>query len=203
MNDVNDALADVASNMNTVSDFIEDTKSEVKTAAAADGAGVQSPAPVEPVKRGRGRPKGSGSKKSTSTVWQGAKPDTAATAGKDLADVLDQGEDLEEAKRKFAAKYACQLVQTSGYMLAGEDGKMDKDEQLTVEDAFSRYFEAKGVVDFPPGIALALALGGYYARRLATEKAQPKVYLAIYGIKNIFRRFIGLFKKSAPAPAAA
>lgn len=40
--------------------------------------------------------------------------------------------------------------------------------------AFQRYFEVKGIVDFPPGVALSICLMSYAGRRLARPKTQSR-----------------------------
>lgn len=92
----------------------------------------------------------------------------------------DQAQEAAEAQkillqRANAAKGAALMVQTSGMIIAGDDGRMQPDEFSNVEENFNRYFEAKQIDDFPPGISLGLALGGYYVRILTIDKTRPKV----------------------------
>ena len=48
-------------------------------------------------------------------------------------------------------------------------------EQENLTKAFNDYFEAKDITDFPPGIALAIAMGGYAAIRLHQPVTQNRI----------------------------
>ena len=48
-------------------------------------------------------------------------------------------------------------------------------EQRNLEKAFSDYFIHKGIKDFPPGVALSLAVVGYMAPRFAAPKTKTKL----------------------------
>jgi len=49
------------------------------------------------------------------------------------------------------------------------------DERAQLQQAFGDYFVAKGVTDFPPGVALVLAIGMYAAPRFTMPKTQSKI----------------------------
>lgn len=190
MTELNAALTDIVSNKSDVSDFV----------LTPPPAETNNPPPAEneqPEKRGRGRPKGSSTKKperNKSRISTAATDDAPAAA--EIGEIQPEI-NIEAENRKNAALGATNLIQTSGMLIAGRDGKMSPEEFETVEDGFNRYFEAKGISDFPPGIALGLALGAYYVRTLTTEKAAPKVFGFFFWIKSKF----SALKKDNPASA--
>jgi hypothetical protein len=214
MSDLNAAIASTVNNQNEVSDFVNTPEAAAPSAVTEGGEASAPPSPISPLqkilgikpkpqKRGRGRPPGTGKhqKKTAqqSTVWAGAAPQTpppepGAALSPDMPDA-------QADQRHKAAQGATMLVQTSGMMLAGEEGKMDRDERANVEESFDRYFEAKGISDFPPGIALGLALGGYYVRVLTTEAARPRVSVLMAWAKSKFSLGMSAMRRR-PAPDA-
>lgn len=202
MSDLKSAIADTVNNQNEVSDFLNTPPApqggageEAEAPAAKPLFNLFGSKPAEPPKRGRGRPAGTGKHQKQSakpvqqsTVWTGG-----AASSSDLPPpaALMPEANPEADQRKKAAKGATMLVQNSGMMIAGGEGKMGRDEFSNVEENFDRYFEATGIKDFPPGIALGLALGGYYIRVLTAETARPRVSVAVAWLKSkmtIFRR---------------
>lgn len=92
---------------------------------------------------------------------------------------------LEMAAKTCAALY----IQTGVIIFGNEwfpDPEISEADQL--EFAFKAYFEAKGVIDIPPGVALAMALSGYAAKRLYMPKTQSKLSYAIGWLKGRFSR---------------
>jgi hypothetical protein len=147
----------------------------------------------KPVKRGRGRPR-KNNKPQNSII-----PDDLGIPEQGAEESVNPEIDLNKSlNRKNAAKGATMLVQTSGMIIAGQDALMPQDEFLNVEENFNRYFEAKDISDFPPGISLGLALGGYYVRVLTTEKSRPKIARLFDWVRSKFTSFR---KKQPPQPA--
>lgn len=144
------------------------------------------------IKRKRGRPKGTG-KKPAAAIKSTVPPEILEKYSKTFENKNQAGQyvgqepvsDINAVKRRTdAAKGATMLIQTSGMIVAGEEGKMQPDEFAHIEENFNRYFELKGIADFPPGIALGLSLGMYYMRTLTAEKSRPKVGLVMAWVKS-------------------
>lgn len=96
----------------------------------------------------------------------------------------------------LAAETAATLYIQSGVLLFGHEWlpnpeKMER-EQLVA--AFEAYFEAKGVIDIPPGVALAIALFGYAAPRLYMPETQTRLQRATMWLKLK----LGWMKYNAP-----
>lgn len=189
MSDLAKAISDTVENQNEVSEFMN-------IAAGSTAAGVpetenqlSAAAPaVKPEKRGRGRPRKNKNKHTPkkSFIPSDELKHSVASDGLDNS-ALDAGK--EALSRRNAAIGATAVVQTTGMMLAGQDGKMPQDEFSTMQENFEKYFEAKGISDFPPGIALGLTLSCYYTRILLTEKTRPKVALFFAWVKNKYYAF--------------
>lgn len=183
MADLSNAISEITGDQNEVSEFISTTPEN--PAQAQDAPDTQE-------KRPRGRPKGSGKNQKAAAVKKPVQksfiPDTPQPTQDAAQGATVNPEQAEAAKsaadRDKAAYGATKLVETSGLMLAAEDGKMDKQEFSSVKECFYDYFEQKGIVDFPPGISLGLALGGYYARVLTAEKSRPKIAGLVYWFKS-------------------
>lgn len=63
-----------------------------------------------------------------------------------------------------------------GIMAVGEDFKPESQAELeALTQKFQEYCDAKGIDDFPPGIALAIACGMYSVKRLAKPNVQSRV----------------------------
>ncbi len=185
------AISATVENQNPVSDFIgENTPTENPTPELHT---VQE----APQKRGRGRPRKDGAAPKASKPQSSFIPDDASG---DNPDAPPPAPEAEAVQRRNAALGATALVQTSGMLMAGEGGKMTKDEFSNVAENFDRYFAIKGISDFPPGISLGIALGGYYIRTLTAEKARPRVGLFMAWVRN---KIAGLRRKPAAAPVEA
>lgn len=183
MSDLQNALSDTVNNQNEVSDFLDKAAGGSAAGVPAEKTGaVNTAAAPDAPKKGRGRPPGSKTKKK----FGKKAPNKSFIPSEELnnhdlqppaGDLSALEPDAEAVQRKNAAACATVLVQTTGMMVAGDEGKMSGDEFSTIEMNFDRYFEAKGISDFPPGVALAIGLGGYYFRTLTAEKARPKMAL--------------------------
>lgn len=86
-----------------------------------------------------------------------------------------------EDKQRAAGIAAASAVFMLGTTLGGDEWipvkneEYNIDERRNMEQAFGDYFVAKGVEDFPPGIALSLALVGYAGPRFAAPKTRTKL----------------------------
>ncbi len=95
----------------------------------------------------------------------------------------------EQAKQnaRAAGYLAADMMVHSSMMILGSEwapiGSKDiqadaaYDEHGNLRRAFGDYFEAKGISDFPPGIALSIAVSGYILPRIAAGK-ETKTRLA-------------------------
>lgn len=149
------------------------------------------PTPEPEKKRGRGRPPGSGKSK-VSIPGKGEKAVVAASPQADSAAKA-------LAATKLAAATATQMTILTGVMLGGEDFKPDKnpiagdmrDDEI-LRDAYFEYFQAKGIVDIPPGVALVSAIVVYVMPRLNKPNAQTRIGFVASKTKAFFAR---LFRK--------
>jgi hypothetical protein len=91
-----------------------------------------------------------------------------------------------------AAEVAVMMVNVSGQMLAGAEGKMTQDEAMLAKGGFVAYFKAKGVSNVPPWVVLAGALAPYYMRVFNEKPARSKIKTlaekAYFGFSRIFGR---------------
>lgn len=190
MSEVNKELAAIVADQSEVSDQFKIGAENPENPAA------ETPAPdAKPVKRGRGRPKGSTKPKAQAAPYVATESDLAMP---EAVDGLMGADDTTTAdmRRKQAAQAATALVQTTGMIVAGDDGKMSKPEFMATSEAFDGYFAVKGIEDFPPGIALGMALGSYYVRVLTTPQAAPKAAMAWAWIKSKAT----FWRRKKPAP---
>ncbi len=93
---------------------------------------------------------------------------------------------------KDAAKAATGVTVSIAYALFEEDAKPEAGEIEHLEWSFERYFIDKDIQDFPPGVALTVAVGSYYAKRAMKPKGKKKVSFALYKVKKFFS---GLFRR--------
>lgn len=115
--------------------------------------------------------------------------------------VLQKSQEQEKAKavqsRRMAVAAATEMTQQLGKFVGGEAASFIKNDEYGVDEranifhAYDAYFEAKNINDFPPGVALTLALGGYGIRVMATEPAKNRSKSVWYGIKS---KIGGFFK---------
>ena len=66
-----------------------------------------------------------------------------------------------------------------------KDNKTGVDETLMLQKAYGDYFAATGKTDFPPGVALTIALIGYAVPRFAKPKTQNRVKVISKWFKNL------------------
>ena len=81
----------------------------------------------------------------------------------------------------MAGKTAAHVLITLGCTIGGDEWQPIKneeyglDEKENLETAFINYFEATGKTDFPPGVALAIAVGGYVLPRFTQPKTKSRL----------------------------
>lgn len=122
--------------------------------------------PTGAVKRGRGRPKGSKSKKSQ------------------VGGVVETPTELE-SQRRATAEFIVQITEMGGVALAGEaEGIMGESEKNMHAATWDRYLASKDIADIPPGVMVCMVMTQYYTRVLSTKKAQPKVEKALFWLKS-------------------
>lgn len=73
-------------------------------------------------------------------------------------------------------------------MFDGEEWATSESENEFMVNAWRSYYEANEITDFPPGIALTLAMGSYFAVRMTKPKTSSK-------LKKVGGFFVGLFKR--------
>lgn len=80
-----------------------------------------------------------------------------------------------EAQSRAAGAAAAGALFMLGRAFGGEEWAPTAEEVKMQSDAWSNYFVAKNVRDFPPGIALVIAVGSYAGPRLAMPKTREKM----------------------------
>lgn len=104
---------------------------------------------------------------------------------------------------KAAAIVTVHQVEVVGRMIGGEEWayiKSDEhgiDERAQGVDAFTAYFEANGVIDIPPGVALVLWGIGYAAPRFTMPRTKSRARLVKAWIGEKFSRLFGRKRKGA------
>lgn len=85
-----------------------------------------------------------------------------------------------KAQQRMAGNAAANTLITLGVVMGGEEWQPMKseehgiDEKMTLEMAFSDYFEAKNMDDIPAGVALSIAVMGYALPRFTMPKTQQR-----------------------------
>ena len=112
------------------------------------------------------------SQNSTVPDSQAPKPDAPKT---------EQPKPVDPAQCKLAAQVFAAQFFAANTMLLGPDFSPVVDdashinERESLAQALEVYFLAKGIVDVPPGIALALCVGSYYGSRIAAPTVRETV----------------------------
>lgn len=81
-----------------------------------------------------------------------------------------------------------ELIFVMGVVIGGEDWLPENHERLYMQDAWSQYFEKKGIQDLPPGILIATAMVSYVVPRLTKPTTQTRLGKAWRWVKNRFRK---------------
>jgi hypothetical protein len=93
-----------------------------------------------------------------------------------------------------AATAAAHLVFQTGLLIGGEDWQPIIDlkngihEPDAMRGAWLAYFEAEGITDFPPGVALSITLLAYALPRFTMPKTQSRFSQLKNAIKNFFSK---------------
>lgn len=107
------------------------------------------------------------------------------------SDIVNNPNVVAQASGKVAAS----LLITLGITIGGDEWqpKVEKsiglDEAAQLEAAFSQYFEATGQTDLPPGMVLAVAVGGYVLPRVNQPKTKNRLKKIGEKIALIWYRF--------------
>lgn len=93
--------------------------------------------------------------------------------------------DEDEEKIRLAAQTAAAIYINTGVVTFGPEWLPDRaaNEQEGLSEAFYQYLKAKGITDIPPGLALAIALSGYAAKRMYMPQTQTKMQRFILWVK--------------------
>jgi hypothetical protein len=78
------------------------------------------------------------------------------------------------AQARAAGAAAAASIFMIGRAIGGEDWNPTEPEVRMQTDAWGNYFVAKGITDFPPGIALSIAVLGYAGPRFFTPKTRER-----------------------------
>lgn len=85
-----------------------------------------------------------------------------------------------------AARQVCNaMVGVAVAVIGPEWAPVDKAEAKGLETAFKNYFDAKGQINLPPEIGLALAVGAYGLSRMGHESTQTFVARSIRKVKDM------------------
>lgn len=133
-----------------------------------------------PGKKKRGRPPGTKSQGGANASRLGG---VQSKAERDNA--------AQDAQRLAAAALVTDMMERSGFAIAGDIAIMPDIEKTAIVGTMDNYFAKLGINDIPPGLALVLVTGQYYARVFTAPAAQPKVSMIkawfgakLKGIKN-------------------
>ena len=66
-------------------------------------------------------------------------------------------------------------ITASCTMMMGEDWKPEQQEVSAIAQAWAKYFEAKGIQDFPPSLMLGVVHFGYITKRLTMPQTKSKI----------------------------
>jgi hypothetical protein len=80
----------------------------------------------------------------------------------------------DDASARAAGAAAAASVFMLGRAFGGESWSPTADEVKLQSDAWGNYFVAKGVTDFPPGVALTIALASYAGPRFFTPETKQR-----------------------------
>ena len=106
------------------------------------------------------------------------KPTVQSQLGKINA---NSGPSTKELAAREAGRAAAGMIFQAGMLLGGEewqpliDSDLGINEPVTMAKAWGDYFVAKDIEDFPPGIALSIALIGYAVPRLTQPKTKTRL----------------------------
>lgn len=110
-------------------------------------------------------------KKRTSTVSAGPAPVDPSIAAAQQSELLKQ-------QSRAAGIAAAHLTFMSCVAVGGREWQprdIPLDERATLEQAYGDYFMAKNITDFPPGVALAIALTMYAAPRFVMPETRTRL----------------------------
>lgn len=108
-----------------------------------------------------------GGSKPTSGINQG-KSAPAGNASSSFVSTPPQADPADvdnETKIQQTAIMCSTLFIGGAQMVGGEEFKPETGEPEFLRDSFANYFRAAGLVDIPPGVGLAIAMGAYVAKR--------------------------------------
>jgi len=132
----------------------------------------------QPIKTAAGAFRKKSGRKSGANVAQPKAPSQLGNINAKVADTMQQKVD---ASTLIAAKAAANLTFQLGLMLGGEEWQPTIDhttghnEPLMLETAYKDYFISEGITDFPPGVALVMALGVYAGPRFLMPTTKTRL----------------------------
>jgi len=108
----------------------------------------------------------------------------------------------EDSRHRTAAEGTVAAIEMLGVMLGGEafryikDRKAKIDERAAGIDAWSAYFEAQGIEDFPPGIVVAIWAITYAAPRFGDPTVRQRFAALGSRVSKGAKRVLRWFKKA-------
>lgn len=113
------------------------------------------------------------------------KPDIPSTDDKGKKKRTRSSKNSAESGTKAAATTAAFATFTLGQVIAGVDGKPDKEsnEENNMINAYEIYLKSKDITDVPPGLSLCIVLLAYGIRIIKVQRTQSK----IEKIKDFFK----------------
>jgi hypothetical protein len=101
-----------------------------------------------------------------------------------------QGEETQEvqAERNGEGIVAAEMTFLIANVVFGEAGSPTDDERKNISNAYSVYFEAKGIKDLPPGWMLATVLTAYAAPRVSQPETKSRLKRFYEKVKGFMSR---------------
>ncbi len=125
------------------------------------------------------------------------KPGRKKSTPDSLKSQLSAPEVTETVDSEMAAKMAAELLVTLGMQIGGDEWKpvineeYGLDEMANLKYSFKTYFDDRGIVDFPPGIALIIAVGSYALPRFRLPKTKSRLAVVGSWIKEKYAKITG------------
>lgn len=106
-----------------------------------------------------------------------------------IADVTPPDQD---AAYKACGSSTAEMIFIAGQGLGGPEWNPRPEERIYMTEAWTQYFQAKGIEDLPPGVIVATALISYGAPRFTMPETQSRTKKVIGWLKNRIARMRGI-----------
>lgn len=141
---------------------------------------IEEPPPIEPVKRGRGRPRKDEAIQRLNSV--NPAPPKPAPIERPVTSVNPM------VNYDQLGMIAANLWFNVGHLTLGDDWVPDDSEVPLVKNAFRDYFQAAGITSISPGLQLGLVLGSYTLSRVQKPTIKSRIFGAFEWLKNKIKR---------------